>query len=231
MTRKIGFSKVPWLGVLAGLLGYFFHATMLSGGSAIPLVAFSVLMALLFWLSAATLEKKARYDEVFRPMRSDFAVNTIGAVGLGAGCVMCFRAGGIYAQLICVLGLVGALGLAVCGVMRMKKSAPAAIFYVPAILYYVCRLFYDFRHWMLDPAILDYCFCLFALICFMIASYHAASFSFDRGGRRRLCFYSLCGVFFGAAAMAGQSLSGMLLYGASACICLAYAMQALGTGK
>lgn len=24
MARKIGFSKVPWLGVLAGLLGYFF---------------------------------------------------------------------------------------------------------------------------------------------------------------------------------------------------------------
>ena len=48
MTRKIGFSKVSWLGVLAGLLGYFFHATMRSGGSAIPLVAFSVLMALLF---------------------------------------------------------------------------------------------------------------------------------------------------------------------------------------
>ena len=49
MTRKIGFSKVSWLGVLAGLLGYFFHATMRSGGSEIPLVAFSVLMALLFW--------------------------------------------------------------------------------------------------------------------------------------------------------------------------------------
>ena len=50
MTRKIGFSKVSWLGVLAGLLGYFFHATMRSGGSEIPLVAFSVLMALLFWM-------------------------------------------------------------------------------------------------------------------------------------------------------------------------------------
>ena len=59
MTRKIGFSKVSWLGVLAGLLGYFFHATMRSGGSEIPLVAFSVLMALLFWLSAVTLEKKS----------------------------------------------------------------------------------------------------------------------------------------------------------------------------
>ena len=65
----------------------------------------------------------------------------------------------------------------------------------------------------------------------MIATYHAASFSFDHGGRRRLCFYSLCGVFFGATAMAGQDLSGLLIYGASACVCLAYAMQALGNGK
>ena len=85
MARKIGFSKVPWLGVLAGLLGYFFHATMLSGGSAIPLIAFSVLMALLFWLSAATLEKRARYDEVFHPMRADALLSLLGAIALGAG--------------------------------------------------------------------------------------------------------------------------------------------------
>ena len=103
--------------------------------------------------------------------------------------------------------------------------------YVPAILYYVCTLFFDFRRWMHDPAILDYCFCLFALICFMIATYHAASFSFDHGARRRLCFYSLCGVFFGASAMAGQELSSMLIYAGGACFCLTYSMQALGTGK
>ena len=53
MTRKIGFSKVSWLGVLAGLLGYFFHATMRSGGSEIPLVAFSVLM---LWFAAVMIK-------------------------------------------------------------------------------------------------------------------------------------------------------------------------------
>ena len=46
MARKIGFSKVPWLGVLAGLLGYFFHATMLSGGSAELMAGESVTYAL-----------------------------------------------------------------------------------------------------------------------------------------------------------------------------------------
>ena len=153
MTRKIGFSKVSWLGVLAGLLGYFFHATMRSGGSAIPLVAFSVLMALLFWLSAVTLEKKSRYDEVFRPMRSDFICNTLGAIGLGAGCVMGLKGGGTAVLVIGLLGLFGALALLTGGVFRMKKSVPSAACYVPAILYYVCKLFYDFRRWMHDPAI------------------------------------------------------------------------------
>ena len=80
MMRKTGFSKVSWLGLLAGLLGYFFNATMRSGGSAIPLIAFSVLMALVFWLSAATLEKRARYDEVFHVMRLDFALTVLACI-------------------------------------------------------------------------------------------------------------------------------------------------------
>lgn len=115
MARKIGFSKVPWLGVLAGLLGYFFHATMLSGGSAIPLIAFSVLMALLFWLSAAALEKRARYDEVFHPMRADALLSLFGALALGAGCVLRFSSDGTAAKLICALGVVGALALLASG--------------------------------------------------------------------------------------------------------------------
>lgn len=47
-------------------------------------------MALLFWLSAATLEKRARYDEVFHPMRADALLSLLGAIALGAGCVLRF---------------------------------------------------------------------------------------------------------------------------------------------
>ena len=231
MMRKTGFSKVSWLGLLAGLLGYFFNATMRSGGSAIPLIAFSVLMALVFWLSAATLEKRARYDEVFHVMRLDFALTVLACIALGAGCVLGFSDGGILVQLTCVVGLVGAACGIIAAVFRLRGTAPSAVFYVPAIFFFVLRLFRDFRRWMQDPAILDYCFCLFALICFMISTYHAASFSFDHGARRRLCFYSMAGTFFGLTAMAGQAPAGMLIYGAGAAFCLVYAMQALGKGK
>lgn len=83
-------------------------------------------MALLFWLSAVTLEKKSRYDEVFRPMRSDFICNTLGAIGLGAGCVMGLKGGGTAVLVIGLLGLFGALALLTGGVFRMKKSVPSA---------------------------------------------------------------------------------------------------------
>lgn len=231
MMRKTGFSKVSWLSLLAGLLGYFFNATLRSGGSAIPLIAFSVLMALVFWLAAATLEKRARYDEVFHVMRLDLVLTVLACIALGAGCVLRFADGGWFVQLTCVLGLAAALSLLAAGVFRLRGKTPAAVFYVPAILFFVCWLFRDFRRWMQDPAILDYCFCLFALICFMISTYHAASFSFDHGARRRLCFYSMAGTFFGLTAMAGQTPVGMLVYGAGAAFCLVYAMQALGNGK
>lgn len=165
-------------------------------------------------------------------MRSDFICNTLGAIGLGAGCVMGLKGGGTRGSRHRPSGAfrrAGAFDRRRIPDEKKRAVRPRAT--LPAILYYVCKLFYDFRRWMHDPAILDYCFCLFALICFMIATYHAASFSFDHGGRRRLCFYSLCGMFFGATAMAGQALPELLIYGASACVCLAYAMQALGNGK
>lgn len=231
MTHRSGFSKISYLGVLAGLLGYFFHETMLSGGSAVPLIAFSVLVALLFWLVAASLERRAEYQAVFRPLRRDLLLSLVGSLALGAGCVLRFSASSQIGKLISVLGLVGAGCLIVAAVFRMRGTAPAGILYVPAALYYVCRLFSDFRRWTIDPAILDYCFSLFALIFFMLAIYHTGAFSFDHGARRRLCFYSLGGVYFGAVSMAGQSLPAMLIYGAGACLCLSSTIQTLGDGK
>ena len=230
MKRKLGLIGVLYAAILAAIAGYFFRTAQLSGGSSVPVVAFSVLMVLVFALAAVSLEKHAAYAEVYSPCRQDLAFSLLGAAGLIAGCALDFR-GSVFRMLISLLGLLAGFGLGAAAVLRQKGQKPSAAFYVFAVLFYVAKLFRDFRHWEINPAILDYCFCLFALICFMIATYHAASFSFDHGGRRRLCFYSLCGVFFGATAMAGQDLSGLLIYGASACVCLAYAMQALGNGK
>ena len=112
-------------------------------------------------------------------------------------------------------------------VMRWKGKKPSAAFSVFVVLFYVAKLFRDFRHWEINPALLDYCFSLFAMIAFMLASYHAGAFSFDRGARRRLAFYSLLGVLFGAVSLAGAQLPELLIYAGSVFWMLACAQQML----
>ena len=122
------------------------------------------------------------------------------------------------------LGTMG-FGLGAAAVLRQKGQKPSAAFYVFAVLFYVAKLFRDFRHWEINPAIGDYCFSLFAMISFMLASYHAGAFSFDRGARRRLAFFSLTGVLFGAISLAGAGLSELLIYAGSLFWMLACAQQ------
>ena len=212
MKRKPGLIGVLYAAILAAIAGYFFRTAQLSGGSSVPVVAFSILMVLVFALAAVSLEKHAAYAEVYSPCRQDLAFSLLGAAGLIAGCALDFR-GSVFRMLISLLGLLAGFGLG------------AAAFYVFAVLFYVAKLFRDFRHWEINPAIGDYCFSLFAMISFMLASYHAGAFSFDRGARRRLAFFSLTGVLFGAISLAGAGLSELLIYAGSLFWMLACAQQ------
>ena len=218
MKRKPGLIGVLYAAILAAIAGYFFRTAQLSGGSSVPVVAFSVLMVLVFALAAVSLEKHAAYAEVYSPCRQDLAFSLLGAAGLIAGCALDFR-GSVFRMLISLLGLLAA------AVLRQKGQKPSAAFYVFAVLFYVAKLFRDFRHWEINPAIGDYCFSLFAMISFMLASYHAGAFSFDRGARRRLAFFSLTGVLFGAISLAGAGLSELLIYAGSLFWMLACAQQ------
>lgn len=224
MKRKTGLIGVLYAAILSAVAGYFFRASQLSGGSRIPLIAFSVLMVLIFALAAVSLEKKTAYADVYCPCRQDLVFSLFGALGLIAGCVLQFR-GGMVQMLISLLGLLAGLGLGAAAVLRMKGQKPSAAFYIFAVLFYVAKLFRDFRHWEINPAILDYCFALFAMISFMLASYYAGAFSFDRGARRPLAFFSLTGVLFGAVSMAGASLPELLIYAGSVFWMLGCAQQ------
>ena len=87
MKRKPGLIGVLYAAILAAIAGYFFRTAQLSGGSSVPVVAFSVLMVLVFALAAVSLEKHAAYAEVYSPCRQDLAFSLLGAAGLiGALC-------------------------------------------------------------------------------------------------------------------------------------------------
>ena len=224
MRKKNGLAGVMYTAILSAIAGYFFRTAQLAGGSAVPLTAFSILMVLIFLLAAVTLEKEATFAGVFRPSGQELAFSLLGALGLIAGCVLSFS-GSIFQMLVSLLGILGGAGLGAAAVLRFQGKKPSVAFYIFAVLFYVAKLFRDFRHWMRDPSILDYCFSLLALISFMLASYHAGAFSFDRGARRRLAFFSLTGILFGAVSLAGVALPAMLIYAGSIFWMLACAQQ------
>ena len=226
MKKRTGLTGILYLAILSAIAGYFFRMTYLNGGSAIPLIAFSVLMLLVFALAAVSLEKEAAYAALFRPANEDLIFSLLGAAALMVGCAMEFS-GSMMRMLLAMLGILAGGGLAAAAVLRRRGKMPPAALYVFAIVFYVARLFRDFRRWMHDPAVLGYCFHLFALISFMLAAYHAGAFSFDRGARRRFAFFSLTGVLFGAVALCGSDWPTALVYGGSALWTLACAQQAM----
>ena len=228
MKGKAVSFGLPYLAVIAGVAGYFFHAALRSGGSSVPLIAFSILMCLLFLLGAAALEKREAYADVYRKLPSDAVLCILGAIAVAAGCVLSMPGGTTFGKALDVLGILGALGLAAAAVCRAGEKKPQPFFMIPAVLFYAATLFYDFRGWTTDPQIMDYAFSLFALICFMIATYQAAAFCYDHGSRRQLAFFAPAGVLFGVTAMAGAGRGELLIYGGSALWMLACTTQMSG---
>lgn len=171
----------------------------LADRTTVPLIV-SAVVAVLLALAAALLQPKQRTHEgMFSRQIGNMACTLISAAVLAAGGVMQVMQGGGFSIVLGVLCTVGAVGMAVGAIYRRKGANPPARCYVPIILFYAARLFRDFRQWMVDPAIMDYCFLLFALIGFMLAAYHMGAFSFDRGNSRAYVFFSLVGFYFAFA--------------------------------
>lgn len=115
--------------------------------------------------------------------------------------------------LLSVGGLVTAACWVYAGLCRFRgRPMPAPVLMIPA-LFFAVQLICSFRDWSRDPNILDYCFDLLGLISLMCASFHLGGFCFGQGRRRITVFFCLCGIFFGAAALASGRLREVALTG------------------
>lgn len=140
--------------------------------------------------------------------------------------IMQLMQGGTVWLVLGGLCLLGAVGTAVAALRQRQGRLASAGCYVPLILFYSLRLFRDFRHWMLDPTISDYCLFLFALIGFMLAVYHLGAFAFGKNGIRAVTFFAQIGCFFGlSAAASAQSAADALLYLSSALLMASYLLR------
>ena len=194
-TRRILIWAVFALGIGAPALQRLNRQT----GATVPLIVAAVAVVLLALAAALLQQKKQKYFDVFCVSTTYMVFTLLATAVLAVSGVMQAMQGGLVSAALGVLCMVGAVGLAVGAILQRQGKTPPARCFVPVVLFYALRLFRDFRQWMVDPAILDYCFLLFAMISFMLAAYHMGAFSFDRGNSRALTFFVLVGFFFGFA--------------------------------
>lgn len=225
MEKKLGRAPLPVLAAVCAAVGFFLRRAQLAGGGAAALIGFSAVATALFLGLSTVFEKEPEFARVFGRELPDLTGSGLGAALLLIGCVLGATAESGIARWIYVLGAAGALGLLRAATLRYAGKCPTAALHVPSVVFYIAKLFYDYRHWMVDPAITDYCFMLLAMICFMLAGYHAGAFCFDRGSRRTLLFFSMGGVYYGGLSLAGADGAQLLIYGGTVLLLLAVLWQ------
>ena len=221
MKNKLGSLPVTAAALVCALLGLILRSV---GAGA--LIAVSVCVTLAAAVYALLAQRERDYARIFEKSMADTAASCLGALLILAGCAVDALNGAGAGRYIALLGALSALALIRAAALRWAGQKPSAGWYAPVIVYYLAKLFFDYRQWMVDPAILDYCFKLFAMLLFLLASYYAAVFSFDRGGRRMLLFSTAGGIYFGAVSLPGADLPHALMFAGSMLCLLAYLWQA-----
>ena len=193
MKEKMGSLPVTAAALVCALLGLSLRAAGRSGGVG-ALIAVSACVTLAAAVYALLAQKERDYACVFEKSLFDAAASCLGALLIGVGCALEALNGAGAGRYIAVLGALSALALIRAAALRWAGRKPGAGWFAPMIVYYLAKLFFDYRQWMLDPAILDYCFMLFAMLLFRLDP------------RRRPCAHAaVCGQH---SLPAGVSLAG-----------------------
>lgn len=171
-------------------------------------------LTVLALILARRLPKRSGYEESFSSETPEMIVSLAAAALLLAGCALELVAApdGIN-LLVQFLGIASALCIGVVARQRYMGVVPKAAFHMLPCLYLVVRLIVDFKRWSVDPAVLDYCYALFASIAAMCAVFHLGGFCFSQGRRRTTVFWCLLCIVFSAVTLVDGGASHMLLAG------------------
>ena len=171
-------------------------------------------LTVLALILARRLTPRSGYEESFSSETPEMILSLVAAALLLAGCCLeLLSSPGGLNLLVQFLGIASALCIGVVARQRYMGVVPKTVFHLLPCLYLVVRLIVDFKQWSVDPAVLDYCYTLFASISAMCAVFHLGGFCFSQGRRRTTVFWCLLCVVFSAVSMADGGLSRCLLTG------------------
>lgn len=176
----------------------------------------TVLAVAVFALYSRSLKGRKKYPAIAGQGLTELLLGAAAAlVMIVAGIVLLLHPAMQGDQLVAAGSILTGICWGLTAVGRyMGKKVHVLLFMVPAA-FYVVELVCRFRFWTRDPIIIDYCYDLFALISIMCATFHLGGFCLETGARRLTVFFSLCGVFFSAAAMVKTTAANALGYGAA----------------
>ena len=170
-----------------------------------------VLAALIFGL---TQKPATRYYQVFPQSTGLALLRLLGALLVMASCVIALgESTGLFHTIVLLLGAAAGVCLLAGDALYLKGQAPQPWAELVPVFFLILLIIYDFRHWSIDPVVLDYCFRLFALLSCMGFAYAWAGYGFNQGRRKSLCLFGMLCVFFCVTSLADGQLSQMLLMG------------------
>ena len=223
MKIKLGRFQILAAAVVMALVAFVLRNVQLSRAfnengilTGKGVIFFSVVTALavaLFAVYSRTLKGRKKYAAIAGQGLTELTLGCVAAILMVAsGAVLLLNPVQQGDRLIAAGSVLTGICWALTAVSRrFGKKGNALLYMVPAA-FYVVELVCRFRFWTRDPIIIDYCYDLFALISLMCAAFHLGSFCFEKGARRLTVFFSLCGLFFSAAAMVRASASDVLGY-------------------
>lgn len=226
MKKTSGARSLLLFAVLCAVSGFLLRAAFLNGSKALYLILASAAVAAVILVKAISLLSVDAITDLFKPSVPALIAGLLGAAALLVGGVMFLAEGAeLMEKVLALLSVIAAACMAffVLNVQNGKKQS--AVMCGILTLFYVVKLFYDFRRWMHDPAVLDYCFWLFAAISFMLCAYHLTEGCTAKCKRQRIAFFSLCGIFFGMVSLTDLSGSDLIQMAGSTLFALSCAWQ------
>lgn len=226
MKRDTKSALILIFTLLAAIVGFFLRLQQLDAydaggrppvGSGMGLLTLlSALVTIGLILSCRTLKKCAPGDDLFSRSVSVLAASLPAALLLAAGnAVLVMRGNTRFELLLGASGVIASLCLVAVSASRYKGSTVKKTSLLIPIIYFIVYLIFSFKQWSRDPAILDYCFKLFALILVTLSVFHLSAFRFGVGKRRTTAFLCMLGVFFCAVTLADGGLVHGLIMGGS----------------
>ena len=196
---------------------------------------FTVIMVVVFCIYACSLKKRKKFSALGGLSLPELVLSGAAVLLLLLGSVAMIASPENPNSKVELLLGIGGLAAAFCWIgtalLRYRGSRPHVGLYLLPVLFFAAMLIVEFRIWSRDPAILDYCYDLFALISVMLGLFYVGSFSLDRGRRRMAVFFLLCGLFFCAASIAGSRLRHCCIMGGTMLWMLLHLWRLLRPGR